>query len=67
MCERRDGQTDGVITIAPENSSLKPKANIREKSRECHNHKPQPFADTKRKRKQAKPNKRTSNKRTKKH
>ena len=27
---------------------------IREKSRECHNHKPQPFPDTKRKRKQTK-------------
>ena len=38
---------------------------VREKSRECHNHKPQPFPDTKRKRKQTKPNKRKSNKRTK--
>ena len=38
---------------------------VREKSRECHNHKPQPFPDTKRKRKQAKPNKRKSNKCTK--
>ena len=28
---------------------------VREKSRECHNHKPQPFPDTKRKRKQTKP------------
>ena len=36
---------------------------VREKSRECHNHKPQPFPVTKRKRKQTKPNK--SNKRTK--
>ena len=26
---------------------------VREKSRECHNHKPQPFPDTKRKRKHA--------------
>ena len=32
---------------------------------ECHNHEPQPFPDTKRKRKQTKPNKRKSNKRTK--
>ena len=38
---------------------------VREKSRECHNHKPQPFLDTKKKRKQTKPNKRKSNKRTK--
>ena len=38
---------------------------VREKSRECHNHKPQPFPDTKRKRKQTKPNKHKSNKRTK--
>ena len=38
---------------------------VREKSRECHNHKPQPFPDTKRKEKQIKPNKRKSNKRTK--
>ena len=27
---------------------------VREKSRECHNHKPQPILDTKRKRKQTK-------------
>ena len=39
---------------------------VREKSRECHNHKPQPFPDTKRKkRKPTKPNKHKSNKRTK--
>ena len=37
---------------------------VRGKSRECHNHKPQPFPDTK-KRKQTKSNKRKSNKRTK--
>ena len=36
-----------------------------EKSRECHSHKSQPIPDTKRKRKQTKPNKRKSNKRTK--
>ena len=34
-------------------------------AREYHNHKPQPFPDTKRKRKQTKSNKRKSNKRTK--
>ena len=38
---------------------------VREKSRECHNHKPQLIPDTKRKRKQTKPNKHKSNKRTK--
>ena len=38
---------------------------VREKSRECQNHKPQPLPDTKRKRKQTKPNKHKSNKRTK--
>ena len=38
---------------------------IREKSREFHNHKPQPFPDTKRKRKPTNPNKHKSNKRTK--
>ena len=41
------------------------KKKVREKSRECHKNKPQPFPDTKRKRKQTKPNKRKSNKRTK--
>ena len=39
--------------------------NVREKSKECHHHKPQPFQDTKRKRKQTKSNKHKSNKRTK--
>ena len=38
---------------------------VREKSRECHNHKTQPFPDTKRKRKPTNPNKHKSNKRTK--
>ena len=38
---------------------------VREKSRECHNHKPHPIPDTKRKRKQTKPNKCKSNKHTK--
>ena len=38
---------------------------VRENPRECHDHKPKPFPDTKRKRKQTKPNKRKSNKRTK--
>ena len=42
-----------------------PVKKVREKSREYHNHKPQTFPDTKRKRQQTKPNKHKSNKRTK--
>ena len=42
----------------------KPKK-VREKSRECHNHIPQPFPDPKRKRRPTNPNKPKSNKRTK--
>ena len=38
---------------------------VREKSRECHNHKPQPFQDPKRKRKPTNLNKHKPNKRTK--
>ena len=41
------------------------KNGVREKSRECHNHKPRPFPDTQIKRKQTKPNKRKTNKRMK--
>ena len=41
------------------------KKKVREKSRECHNHKQQPFPDPKRKRKPTNPNKHKSNKRTK--
>ena len=41
------------------------KKKVREKSRECHNHKPQPFPDPKRKREPTSPNKHKSNKRTK--
>ena len=47
------------------NNISKKAKKVREKSRESHNHKPQPFPDTKKKRKQTKPNKRKSNKRTK--
>ena len=66
---RTHGRTDDgrkVITIAhPEHSSGE-LIKVREHSTECHNHKPQSFLrDTKRKRKQTKPNKRKSNKRTK--
>ena len=39
--------------------------NVREKSRECHSHKPQPFPDRKRKRKPTNLNKHKPNKRTK--
>ena len=42
-----------------------PKKRVREKSNECHNYKPQPFPDPKRKRKPTNPNKHKSNKRTK--
>ena len=38
---------------------------LREKSSECHNHKPQPFTDLKRKRKPTNLNKHKPNKRTK--
>ena len=38
---------------------------VREKSRECHNHKPQPFPDPMRKRKLTNPNKHKPNKHTK--
>ena len=52
----------------PINFSLKNlpiKKKVREKSRECHNHKPQPFSDPKRKRKPTNLNKHKPNKRTK--
>ena len=41
------------------------KKKVREKSRECHSHKLQPFPDPKRKRKPTNPNKHKPNKRTK--
>ena len=44
--------------------SISPKK-VREKHRECHNHKPQPFPDPKRKRKPTNLNKHKPNKRTK--
>ena len=46
-------------------SSEHEKKKVREKSRECHNHKPQPFPDIKRKGKPINPNKHKSIKRTK--
>ena len=45
--------------------SIHSKKKVREKSRECHNQKPQPFPDPKRKRKPTNPNKHKPNKRTK--
>ena len=48
-----------------ETSSSTSKKTVREKSRECHNHKPQPFQDPKRKRKPTNLNKHKPNKRTK--
>ena len=54
---------DILATIYEKTIHIKKK--IREKSRECHNHKSQPFQDTKKKRKQTKPNKHKSKKRTK--
>ena len=53
----------GYLLSCVDNSLLQKK--VREKSREYHNHKPQPFPDTKRKRKPTNPNKHKSNKRTK--
>ena len=55
----------GVIMLdfLPKRSTIKKM--VREKSRECHNYKPQPFPDTKRKRKPTNPNKHKSNKRAK--
>ena len=41
------------------------KKKVKEKSRECHNHRPQPFTDPKRKRKPTNLNKHKPNKRTK--
>ena len=49
--------------LNPHFYSVKKKGN--EKSRECHNHKPQPFPDPKGKRKPTNPNKHKSNRRTK--
>ena len=45
--------------------SSSPQKKVREKSRECNNHKPHPFPDPKRKRKPTNPNKHKLNKRTK--
>ena len=54
----------GVCAVTKEYSIQTPKK-VREKSRECHNHKPQTFPDPKRKRKPTNLNKHKPNKRTK--
>ena len=61
--EKEINKHPAVVTVV-KNISIHSKR-VREKSRECHNHKPQPFLDTKWKRKKTKPYKRKSNKRTK--
>ena len=55
-----------ILTMRPGmvNRLVAPKK-VREKSRECRNHKPQPFQDPKRKRKPTNLNKHKPNKRTK--
>ena len=53
-----------VTLMAPIKFQLNPKK-VREKSRECHNHKQQPLPDPKRKRKPTKLNKHKPNKRMK--
>ena len=55
----------GEITAVMIEAFAVKKKKVREKSRECHNHKQQPFPDHKRKRKPTNPNKHKSNKRTK--
>ena len=58
------GQLSNITGIFGFVTKLSFNKEVSEKSRECHNHKPQSFPDTKRKRKQTKPNKRKSNKGT---
>ena len=60
-CRAVRGVARNFMKMKPANKNKK----VREKSREYHNHKPQPFPDTKRKRKPIKPNKHISEKRTK--
>ena len=55
--------TSNVIIGMKRKALMKKK--VREKSRECHNYKPRPFPDTKRKRKPTNLNKHKPNKRTK--
>ena len=53
------------LNSAFRNFELWDQKKVAEKSRECHNHKPQPFPETKRKREPTNPNKHKSIKRTK--
>ena len=62
VTQTRHGSITLILRSKTEYAMRKKK--VRETSRECHNHKPQPFPNTKRKRKETKPNKRNSNKRT---
>ena len=56
--------TDERTIVNTYSIDIAAKRKVREKSRECHNHKPQAFPDTKRNRKPTTPNKHKSNKRT---
>ena len=58
-------KTVSIIKLYLRNEIASVVEQVREKSRECHNHKPQPFPNTKRKRKPTNPNKHKSSKRTK--
>ena len=62
---RKPGQYKRKCAERSRTPAAKRNKKIRVKSRECHNHKPQPFPNTKRKRKPTNPNKHKSNKRTK--
>ena len=53
------------VKLLPKSVRCLLRKKVREKPRECHNHKPQPFPDPKRKRKPTNLNKHKPNKRTK--
>ena len=54
--------SDAAVQMNSKQNDLLHKKRVREKPRKCHSHKPQPFPETKRKRKSTKPNKHKSNK-----
>ena len=65
MCLHNEGTHTGKkvkVQGVPQSQTAE---KVREKSRECHNYKPQPFPDPKRKRKPTNLNKHKPNKRTK--
>ena len=62
--ELRNIAADGMYSLH-ELCKITGKKKVREKSRECHNYKPQPFPDPKRKRKPTNLNKHKPNKHTK--